>query len=344
MAGGVSYGLVLNRYTKSVVRYRIPHSRKPPMRSTGRKKLFNKKTPRTVKKLTELINLFYETRDKSKSFYWVTLTTLQHQTGKSDKELWYALKKFIQHRGVSYICVAERQRDNTGLGCSIQSKDFKLESDLHFHLIVEQSYDFNIQKEVQTWVNYLGLNEKFKGTSNPTNTFNVRRVTNTETLALYIAKYVRKPCPSMQLVEYTWENEGKKYVSKKSGKSKTVEKLQPYSSLFECRTFSCSGDLSRRYRERFEHFCLTVDATVMPEIGHLLKPRPMKEKSDWFDLYHWDDRIWNYICRKPKKEIVVRTMNEVWQEIRDDLNRQLLETSCNDLTNFSLPFENCEVF
>lgn len=306
----------------------MPNYHAPRGYTVTRKTPYNKKSPRTIKKLTELINLMYETRQKDKRFYWVTLTTLQHKTGKSDKDLFYSLKKFIQHRGVEYICVAERQRDNWQ-DCESLPDGFKCRADLHFHLIIQQTQDFDIQKEIQRCAEVFGVEYS-------THLFNVKRVFDAKQLVGYISKYVRKSCPSMDIIERSWQNHGKPYKCPKTGKQKESKKIQPYSSLFECRTFSYSGSLGKRYKEKYSTFVHTIDANVMPEIPSMLVE---KYVHPFFTVYKWNDDIWNFL--KGYKPIEVQYKpQKVWQ---DEINKLLNNVLINTITP-SYELEEINVF
>ena len=192
-----SHNVTINRYCGSIVATSGIVNKK---KTAGRKKKsacccssctfagYNKKGPRTIKKLTELINLMYETRytkSKDTKFYWVTITTCQHKTGKTDSELYYSFKLWQQHRkDQRYIATVERQRE-TG--------------DLHFHLVVEQPKKYNLQAEVKRLAALLGTD------AHPA-LFEAKYIHNLPTLVGYIGKYIRKPVPKMATLRHQRQN------------------------------------------------------------------------------------------------------------------------------------------
>lgn len=240
------------------------------------KKWYNKKSFRTIKKLTELINLIYEKRDKQKQFYWVTLTTIQHKTGKSDKELFYALKLYLQHRRVSYICVAERQRQ-TG--------------DLHFHLIVEQKADFDIRREQRR------LALLFSTLEHPA-LYDVKRVFNVKQLVSYISKYVRKSTPTWETLNRKYTEWAAKAETNKNGHLKPFK--APYSSLFQCRTFTYSGDIGKRYKECYHEFSQQLPNSVFAEYSHFFT---QKYKAEFYSVYEWSNELWQLACHLRKERL-----------------------------------------
>lgn len=139
----------------------------------GRKKNekgYYKKSFASAKKINMLCNVFYESRDKQKKFIWTTITTCQHKTGLTDKELIYRLKLWLQHQSIRYINVVERQRE-TG--------------DVHFHLIIEKEKYFDIKVELYK------LARLFECESHPA-LFEVKAIKNVKMIISYIRKYVTK--------------------------------------------------------------------------------------------------------------------------------------------------------
>jgi hypothetical protein len=254
--------VVIDRYCHSVVAS-SGITRKNP-EPGKRKRYYNRKSPRTIKKLTQLINLFYENRQKQNyRIYWATITTLQHKTLQTDRELYYNFKLWQQHRNERYICIAERQRD-TG--------------DLHFHLITERKSDYNFKEEVKRLAGYFGVE------SHPA-LFDVSRIYNVKTLVCYIAKYVRKPLPSyLRMCEQYAAEEQAAIAEGRKPKHKAY-----YSSLFQCRTFSVSGDLSKQYKEKHYSFRIAVSRQFIQFAGHLLR---VKYQTDFFTVYEYDVKIW----------------------------------------------------
>lgn len=254
-----------------------------PQQEHIKKKSHVHKSHRTVKKLTQLINLMYEYRNKKNKLYWVTITTVQHQTKRSDKELFYALKLWLQHRRVSYICVAERQRE-TG--------------DLHFHLIMSQSKDFDLPVECKR------LSALFGTPTHPAR-FDAKHVFNVARLTTYIAKYVRKPCPSNETMQKNWER--KDQINPKTNKPYGFK--YPYSSIFECRTFSCSNDISRQYKENSDKFKLTIPVESIQLYPHLFQKR---FETDYYTVYDFNIEVWalaSAIHKRRKAEIERQNKN-----------------------------------
>lgn len=235
---------------------------------------YNKKSPRTVKKLTQIINLFYESRRKHFTFYWVTLTTVQHKTNKTDSQLYYGVKLWLQHKRVRYVCVAERQR-NTG--------------DLHFHLIIEQKDIFKIKEEQNRIADVFGV------MSHPA-LFDVKRIRNVSTLISYLAKYVRKPLPTQAVLQKQFDRQGTKNPS--SGKEYKFS--PPYSSLFQCRTFSYSGDIGKTYKSEHHRFRIEVSAEIKEDYPYLFKP---KYSTEFFTVYDYSIDLWN-LCQQYKSKIL----------------------------------------
>lgn len=215
--------VIVDRYSKSAYAVRVGKrgdGDKRPPKGKGRPRLwYNRRTAASLKQITNKIYKLYEyTTSKAytgEPIIWLTLTTLQHKTGKTDKDLLYCFKKFFQHRTCSYINVVERQR-NTG--------------DIHFHLIVQNDSHFNFKAEVERWASILGVEP------NP-NLFVAKEITDLPTLRIYISKYIRKPCPSWSTIE--------KWFHKYGNEAKF-----PYSSLFWCRTTTSGGEIFRSIDKR----------------------------------------------------------------------------------------------
>jgi hypothetical protein len=225
----------------------------------------NHKNYRTIKKQKQLINLFYEERDKTKNFYWVTITTMQSQTGLTDSDIWYRIKLYLQHRKMDYICTAERQRETT---------------DIHFHIICQHAKNFNISNEVNR------LSELFGVFPHPA-LYDVKKVTNVNKLSKYITKYVSKPCPTWRSLQKSFDESCKlEHVhTKKCKKFKP-----PYSSLFEGRSFSYSGHLGKLYKEKHSQFCLSVPLRLIEDYKEKFQ---LLRRTDFFTTYQYTVNIWN---------------------------------------------------
>lgn len=219
---------------------------------------FNKKNYRTIKKLTELINLFYEKRNKAKKLYWVTITTVQHKTQRTDKDLFYGFKLWKQHSANDrFVCVVERQRDT---------------QDIHFHCIVERFDNYNINDELNRISRIFGV------VRHPA-LFTVKQIYSAKTLVSYISKYVRKPCPNYQT-----------YIQRynKSIQENKKPKIA-YSSRFECRTFSYSGSIGKVYKSSSKHFKRTTNHEIINHYPNMFK---IKYQTDYFTVYEYSKDLW----------------------------------------------------
>lgn len=135
------------------------------------KKWYNKKSHLTHKKCKEFISHLYESKKSNQRFYFITLTTKQHETGFTDAELNHKFGLWTKNRSdFQYVCILERQR-NTG--------------DIHYHLVARTSKDFDIRGEVRKCARL------FRVEYHPA-LFDVSRVTNIQALTNYLRKYFTK--------------------------------------------------------------------------------------------------------------------------------------------------------
>jgi len=232
--------ITINRYRKTFTMSSAGKKDKPPEPKVRgepvkrrRKIWYNKKSPQSLNKIITLINYLYEHRKTYAVLRWVTITTLQHQTGATDKHIMYQFKKWIQHKNLDYICVCERQR-NTG--------------DLHLHLIIATDNKFDFAVEVNRWADLLGVKQ------NP-NLFDSRTIYDAAALSLYISKYIRKSCPPMAVIERMAAKYGDKYKPH-------------YSSLFECRTFSCSARINSEVKGDTHKFQISIPVAYHRFLKH----------------------------------------------------------------------------
>lgn len=165
---------------------------------------YNRRTNNSLKKIKEYLFILGKIAQyENKQLYFITITTLQHKTKFSDKDLLYKFKKFIQHRKDPYCCVVERQRET---------------ADIHYHIITTSSKPFDIPSNVKR------LGKLF--TNFNTNVFNVQLVDDVQGVVRYFYKYIKKPCPTWdKILEY----------------DKRGILRPPYSSLYLCRTFTVGG-------------------------------------------------------------------------------------------------------
>jgi len=219
----------IDRYCASVVQaYDKPRNK---LKHT-RKRFFNKKSLRGAKRVKQLINYLYETSTKNyHRMYFVTITTMQHRTGKSDLQLSADLRKWFKNRGpeFQYVCVLERQR---------------VTEDVHYHIVIRNTVDFDIKREC----NKLG---KLLGTNSHPALFDVKKLTNIRTVISYINKYVTKGCNPLACRPI-----------------KEGEKPQ-YSSIFYCRTFNASRGLTKSYRENAHQSVITIGNDDLESYKHL---------------------------------------------------------------------------
>lgn len=135
-----------------------------------RKRWYNRKTPRGAKVVKTMINFLYETKKEKEYLYFITITTVQHRSGKTDKELFGRVGVWLKNRQLHYVCTVERQRDT---------------EDLHFHIIIRASSKFDIRYE-------LGRLSKLLSVQNHPALFDVKRIDNLQRVVGYINKYITK--------------------------------------------------------------------------------------------------------------------------------------------------------
>lgn len=192
-----------------------------PINERAPKLWYNRRTKTSLRKIKEYLFILSKYSEyENKKLYFITITTLQHQTGYSDKDIFVAIKKYTQHRKNPYCCVLERQRQT---------------QDLHMHIIWASETSFNIANECKR----LGILLN----NHNTNVFNVQLVHDTSGILAYFFKYIAKPVPSWEKINQ-WAADNKL--------------RSPYSSLFLCRTFSVGGGLGKLYKRYIEQFKFTT--------------------------------------------------------------------------------------
>jgi len=146
-----------------------------------RKRWYNKKTHRGKKIVKTLINYMYHENKKKfnpKNFFFITLTTKQHESGMSDKYLYNRVGRWLRNQKVPYVCTVERQR-NTG--------------DLHFHILLlnRPEVRYCIRAEIRYFA------KRFKINPHPA-IFDVKRIppSNVAQIVGYVNKYVGKQSES----------------------------------------------------------------------------------------------------------------------------------------------------
>jgi hypothetical protein len=244
------------------------------------------KRPASVRKLTEYIYLLHENLRPNFRLYWVTITTVQHKSLKTDSELLYGLKLWLQHRtlskespeGFRYINTVERQRET---------------QDLHFHIVIEAKKDFDIRAEVARLAEVLGIR------AHPA-VFDVKRLNGVQRIASYIAKYVKKPTPKYETLCKHYQRAEKGEINPRTNKPYRFK--PPYSSLFQCRTHTAGGGLGKLYRKRAYTFRISVPSDlikVTTEVGtqqlryHIGgTPLFVAYKHEYFTIFKYSDELW----------------------------------------------------
>jgi len=205
--------VLIDRYNHSVTESFFVHKKNKSYNS--RKVWYNRKTPRLKRKVKQLINYAYENKKPNERFYFATITTQQQKRNVSDKECYLDLRRWIKNKPINYVNVAERQRNG----------------DLHFHLFIVSSKDFDIQTEVKRLANIFGVE------AHPA-IFDIKRIKNIGTVIGYITKYVTK-------------------------------QGRDYSSLFTCRTFSYSQRLSNEYKKNAYKSTIKTTTDLIKSYPHL---------------------------------------------------------------------------
>lgn len=228
---------------------------------------YNKRTLSSCNRLKELLLYLFKTRKDNKRFYWVTLTTRQHITGKTDKQCLYDLKKYMQHRNNRYVCAVERQL-NTG--------------DIHFHIATENRKKFNINKEVKRWSKIVGVEP------HPA-MFDVKFIKNEDTLGHYIAAYIYKNLNSKE--DSTTRYKKLCEVYEAMTRKGTISKFwPPHSSLFQCRTFTASVSLSQGLKQFRENTRIEIpDDYVRYCECEILDGKKFYE---YIDTYNYDEVVY----------------------------------------------------
>jgi len=158
----------IDRYLHSIVEI-IPTNHKNKKRPE-RKRSYFIKTPRSKKVIKQLTNYLYESKKQNEYLYFITITTKQHESKFTDKQLFSQIGLWLKNRGCQYICVCERQ---------------KFTGDLHFHIVIRQKQNFYIQKEI------LYLSRLFNIKPHPA-LFDVKKIYKISQILGYITKYITK--------------------------------------------------------------------------------------------------------------------------------------------------------
>jgi len=254
--------ITINGYTNTVSLAKFgkrTKREKPPDYQPPPKRWYIRKTSTSLNKIATLIKKIYEyQQNKAKPLLWLTLTTQQYRTTdklsnySTDKQLLYCFKKFVQHGKFGYLSVVERQR---------------LGGDLHFHLVLVGSKAINIPRWLNKWAKLLNVEP------HPA-LLEVKPVYELEHLSYYISKYIRKSCPRMETIE------------KQFGKYKDKFK-PPYSSIFQCRTFT-TGRLYN-FISKEDKMKISIPSEYMVHLGLDYKNR---KYTDNVLLFNYTDDLY----------------------------------------------------
>jgi len=138
-----------------------------------RKRWYNRKTPRAAKIIKTMINFMYYEKKQEQEIFFVTITTCQHKSGMSDKELYARIRLWFKNRKQSdYVIVLERQKDT---------------QDIHYHCVIlfDKGERYSFRRELE----YLG--KLLRVQPHPA-LLDVKRVFDIKTVVGYINKYVTK--------------------------------------------------------------------------------------------------------------------------------------------------------
>ena len=135
-----------------------------------RKRWYNKKTPKSAKRVKTMINFIYDIKKKDEHLFFVTITTCQHKSNFTDKQLFSKIGLWLRYQGVHYVSTVERQKDTT---------------DLHFHLIILAKKKYSFVPELKK------LSKYFNVDYHPA-LFDVKKIHSINTVIGYITKYVTK--------------------------------------------------------------------------------------------------------------------------------------------------------
>jgi len=167
---------IIDRYNETVVVYPFrPNNTKERAALRKPKRDFVMKNPRRNKIIKTAIRYLYESKQE-KSVYFVTITTKQHETKFTDRQLYAKLHLWLKNRESEYICICERQLGKNGKTGT---------NDLHFHLVIRRKGNFDIKAEIER------LSTLFNVRPHPA-LFDVKKLRGTNRIRYYLTKYVTK--------------------------------------------------------------------------------------------------------------------------------------------------------
>jgi len=167
---------IIDRYNETVVVYPFrPNNTKESVKKRKPKREYNLKNSRRNKIIKSNIRYLYESK-KSESIYFVTITTKQHETGFTDKELYHKLHLWLKNRESHYVCICERQLGKNGT---------KGTNDLHFHIIIRRKGNYSIPTEIRRIAKLFNIAE------HPA-IFDVKKLRGINRIKHYLTKYVTK--------------------------------------------------------------------------------------------------------------------------------------------------------
>jgi len=219
------------------------------------KKWYNKKSLRTAKKIKTLINFMHyenERKQQKDELFFITVTTKQHESGLSDKELNAAIGRWLKGRNFTdYVCVLERQTGGTG------GKFGQPTEDIHYHIVLQYSEGtklFDFKHELGR------LSKLFRIPAHPA-LLDVKRIRNIQQVVGYIRKYVTKD-------------------NKKC------------SSLFLCRTLLVSKRLNKRYKNLASDYVTRLSKETGVMIFLKQHKLELLHKKDFFACYKYSDYLY----------------------------------------------------
>ncbi len=167
--------VIIDRYNESVVFYPFRPNH-PKGKKIQRKDKFNRKNPRSKKRIKSLIRYLYESKTAKQKVIFTTITTCQHKNGFTDKQCFNAVQLWLKNRKIDYVLVCERQTKTR---------------DIHFHLVIRGENYFSIQTEVRKLSEYFNLT-KLLPIEKLGSLFHARVLRGVKTIRKYLTKYFAK--------------------------------------------------------------------------------------------------------------------------------------------------------
>jgi len=222
-----------------------------------RKTWYTKKTSRTA---LQAHRIALAILDRNKFFYFITVTTLQHETQKSDTELLRVFARYCKFHGFDYLATVERQTELFG-------NRSEPTQDIHFHAIIGS------KKRL--------YNRRKKGVSNTKWKFcfsSIFRLIQGFDIgyhpSVFDCRQIRVP---QEIVSYIV-----KYAGKQGNK---------LCSLYQCRTLFYKKILAKHYRKIAHLYERKVNRADIYKSGTNLV---LKKKGNFHNVYEFDKKLWDY--------------------------------------------------